>query len=243
MTDDQVLVSLNRLQEEAQAALEELANLKDDMYYQSKLEERSKVFKFIEDTKRAGFTELSKMDEYIQRRFNIQKSTAESYLFDYIERASPTVQITCESTSVISSDTISEQVKKRKGPKPYSEMSPEELAATKAKKMEKLQMAKAVEASTDQILATPLATPLARPEDLPVVKRVIKAKKTSDGIQVWNSFLKIVKAEMEASGVEVKYDDVVKRAREMKESDKEAYQLFSSTWTPEDSQVSSSSSL
>lgn len=239
MTDDQVLVSLNRIQEEAQAALEELANLKDDMYYQSKLEERSKVFKFIEDTKRAGFTDLSKVDEYIQRRFNIQRSTAESYLFDYIERASPTVQIPCESASVISNDNSSEPVKKRKGPKPYSEMNPEELAAAKAKKIEKLQMGKAVEANLELVTAATGATA----ENTPVAKRVIKAKKTSDGIQVWNSFLKNVKAEMEAGGVEVKYDDIVKRAREMKESDKEAYQLFSATWTPEEAQVSSSSSL
>ena len=237
MTDNEVLVSLNRLQGEVQAALEELANLKDDMYYQSKLEERSRVFKFIDDSKRAGFTDLSRMDEYIQRRFNMQKSTAESYLFDYIERVSPTVQSPCESGSVSSSEPSSDPVKKRKGPKPYSEMTPEELAAAKAKKLEKSQSLKVIETGTDQAVA---ADDLA---NVVVVKRVIKAKKISDGIQVWNSFLKIVKVEMEAGGVEVKYDDVVKRAREMKESDKEEYQLFSSTWTPEEVQVSSSSNL
>ena len=237
MTDDEVIVSLNRLQGEVQAALEELANLKDDMYYQSKLEERSRVFKFIDDSKRAGFTDLSRMDEYIQRRFNMQKSTAESYLFDYIERVSPIVQSPCESGSVVSSEPSSDPVKKRKGPKPYSKMTPEELAAAKAKKLEKSQSLKVVEASTDQAVVA------ADSVNVAVVKRVIKAKKTSDGIQVWNSFLKIVKAEMEAGGVEVKYDDIVKRAREMNQSDKEAYQLFSSTWTPEEVQVSSSSNL
>jgi hypothetical protein len=43
---------------------------------------------------------------------------------------------------------------------------------------------------------------------------------------------------MEAGGVKPKYEDVLKKAKEMKEGDNEGYHLFSSNWTPED-QVSS----
>jgi hypothetical protein len=61
--------------------------------------------------------------------------------------------------------------------------------------------------------------------------RVIKLKK-SNAMAIWNSFLQIVKAEMESGGVLVKYEDVRKKAIEMKESDPESYKVFSDNWTP-----------
>ena len=65
-------------------------------------------------------------------------------------------------------------------------------------------------------------------------KRVLGVKKMTDASRIWYSFIKMVQAEMEATGEKPKYEDVLKKAKEMKDGDKDAYQLFSSTWTPED---------
>lgn len=60
-----------------------------------------------------------------------------------------------------------------------------------------------------------------------------KSNKTS-GLLIWNSFLNIVKNEMESDGSEVKYGDLIKKAVEMKKGDPEGYKLFSETWTHAD---------
>ena len=78
----------------------------------------------------------------------------------------------------------------------------------------------------------------------PVVtkKTILKLKKTPSpegqevkpkGVLIWNSFMKTVKAEMQtvAGGEEPSYDDVRKKAQEMKEADPESYKLFSDNWT------------
>jgi hypothetical protein len=66
----------------------------------------------------------------------------------------------------------------------------------------------------------------------PKVKEPVKKVSKKSGFLVWNSFLDLVKNEMESDGSEVKYDDLVKKALEMKRSDPESYRLFSETWTP-----------
>jgi len=61
-------------------------------------------------------------------------------------------------------------------------------------------------------------------EEKPVVKL-----RTSSGIRIWNSFVDMVREEM---GPSVKYEDVVKKARAMKQSDPSSYTLFAENWTP-----------
>jgi DNA repair ATPase RecN len=62
---------------------------------------------------------------------------------------------------------------------------------------------------------------------------VVHKKPPSKSLQVWNSFLKVVRTELEMNGSNVSYDDVVKKAREMKESDQDSYKLFAENWTPD----------
>ena len=233
MTDHQLIASLKRVQENIQTTMAELASLKEDMRVQSLKEERLKVFKFIEDSRKVGFTsDLSTMEEFIEKKFGLAKGRAAFLLIEYIDF---TASIPVTSSLVVSEaePTLITPVK-RKGPKPYSEMTPEELViakAAKAAKMQKTEQKLELEQGPEQKLNySSESTPKPVKE-----KRVLHTtKKSSDALKVWNSFLKIVQAEMESGGEKVKYDDVVKKAKEMKESDQEAYQLFSSTWTPEE---------
>ena len=66
----------------------------------------------------------------------------------------------------------------------------------------------------------------------PKIKEPAKKISKKSGFQVWNSFLDLVKNEMESDGSQVKYDDLVKKALELKRSNPESYKLFSETWTP-----------
>jgi hypothetical protein len=77
----------------------------------------------------------------------------------------------------------------------------------------------------------------------PVVKKtILKMKKTSvnpdepkpKGVLIWNSFLNTVKMEMIQAdpSVEPSYNDTMKRAKELKESDPDSYKLFCENWTP-----------
>ena len=62
---------------------------------------------------------------------------------------------------------------------------------------------------------------------------IVYKKPPSKSLQVWNSFLKVVRTELEMNGDTVSYDDIVKKAREMKDSDPESYKLFADNWTPD----------
>lgn len=222
MTDHQILASLKKVQESIQTTMAELTSLKEEMIAQSQKDERTNVFKFIDNMKKAGFTsDLSTVEEFIDKKFGLAKDRAKLLLIDYIEF---TGSIPVSTHSVVSEAVahVADTPVKRKGPKPYSEMTPEELAIAKAAKAAKMKKVEPVVSSE--------STPPPVKE-----KRVIHTtKKSSDALKIWNSFLKVVQAEMESGGEKVKYDDVVRRAKEMKESDQEAYQLFSSTWTPEE---------
>jgi len=239
MTDHQLIASLNLVRENIQKTMAELASLKEEMVVQTQRDLRSKIFKFIEDSKKAGFTtDLSTMGEFIEKKFSINKDKVRSYLIDYIETSAATI-------NHLSLPLDAPPLIKRKGPKPYSEMTPDELAAAKAAKA-----AKSVKVEVSVTTPEPVATPVATPEPteaqvagstptVQVERRVLGVKKISDASKIWHSFVKVVQAEMEATGVKVKYEDVVKKAKEMKNGDRDAYRLFSSTWTPEN-QASSS---
>jgi hypothetical protein len=66
----------------------------------------------------------------------------------------------------------------------------------------------------------------------PKIKEPVKKVSKKGGFLVWNSFVELVKSEMESDGSKVKYDDLIKKSLEMKRSDPESYRLFSETWTP-----------
>ena len=235
MTDKEILDTLQHIQDEIASTLNELSSIKKEMEKQSD-EENMRVFKFIINLQRSGFSQQFNVEESIQKHFGFSKEQSEKVLFKYIEQLSEinerfggTIPVSTSSLSDISeanSHVSDLPAKKKKGPKPYSEMTPEELAAAKAKRLEKSMQ-------TPRLPETVPVSNQEEPSSKPA-KRIVKVKKVSDGIKIWNSFLKIVKLEMEASGDTVGYDDLVKKAKEMKEADKSAYELFSSTWTPED---------
>lgn len=240
--DKHIMETLDRIQNEITSTIEELSSIKLQMDKQVS-EESNRVFKFIFNLQRSGFSQEFKPCESIEKHFGFSKETSEKYLLNYIEQLS---ELTSKFSKTANLDTyislensetnsyISDsQQKKRKGPKPYSEMTPEELATAKAKKLER---AKVLSQETPNIQEVVIQEAPVIQDTLVVKKekRILKTKKTRDGIKIWNSFLKIVKAEMESSGVSVSYDDLVKKAREMKEEDKSAYELFSATWTPDD---------
>lgn len=71
------------------------------------------------------------------------------------------------------------------------------------------------------------------PNGFSLKKKSIQNKAPSKTLQIWNSFLKVVRSELEKNGMKVTYDEVVKKAREMKDSDQDSYKLFADNWTPE----------
>ena len=249
MTDHQLLTSLKKVQENIEVTMAELSSLKEEMYAQSQKEERSKVFKFIDDVKRAGFTtDLSTIEGVIQRKFSLSTHKVMTHLIDYIEFTSNQNNTPIPVVQPVVQPVI--QPVKRKGPKPYSEMTPEELIVAKASKTNKnskvqkpeplvlnttlpeitgLQQVNGVEelASPAMVVNSDLTEPVKE-------KRVLGVKKISDASKIWYSFVKTVQAEMETTGEKVKYEDILKKAKEMKDGDKEGYKLFSSTWTPDD---------
>jgi len=251
MTDHQLLASLKKVQENIQNTMAELTSLKEEILVNSQKEERSNVFKFIEEVKKAGFTaDLSTMQEFVDKKFSLPQGKATLYLIDYIEMTKSTSMVTIPVaqpvaqpvTQPVSQPVLEVKPVKRKGPKPYSEMTPEELAIAKASKAAKTKVEALPEAEhkalpEDEHKALPEAEHKATTETIitPVLKkRVLGVKKMTDASRIWYSFIKMVQAEMEATGEKPKYEDVLKKAKEMKDGDKDAYQLFSSTWTPED---------
>ena len=221
MTDVELIQSVTALQDKLVVALGEMKTLISEMTEVSRPtfttdeEEKEKVYKFVFNLQKTGMTNMLNTDEYIQKRFGFTKAKSQTYLFDYIDNYT-------ELSAKYSNKPVVEEpviVKKRKGPKPYSEMTPDELIQAKAKK-------------------AGLINPVN--EVLNTVKRTIKLKKTpsdtplkSNAMFVWNAFMETVKAEMETGGEEVKYDDVRKKALEMKEADPASYKLFSDNWSPE----------
>jgi len=251
MSDTQVMASIIKLQENLSNALREInETIKDAArvskpVFETDEEERGRVMTFLFKLQKSGITNMMNSDAFIQKRFGLTPARSEAYMFEYLEnyeelyaKYSDTVQVQSQVQVV----TAPVEVKKRKGPKPYSEMTPEEIAEVKARKAKKLLDSTVGSAlPSDMPSALPSASPSALPSALPLAlpsgKRVIKIKKPeaprSNAMLMWNSFLNTVKAEMELSGEAVKYEDVRKRALEMKDSDPDSYRLFSENWSPE----------
>jgi len=188
-------------------------------------EEKLVVARFLVNLQDSGIVNMLNADDYIQKRFGFSKAKAEAYLFDYIDN----YKSYKEKASPEGSVKAVEVPKKRKGPKPYSEMTPDELAIAKAKKA--ASVASSQSSTVDNAVPDVSVLSSVKP------RRQIKLKSpdvvSSKGVLIWNSFLNMVRSEMEVGGITVNYEDVVKKAREMKGADKEAYKLFSETWTPE----------
>jgi hypothetical protein len=238
-SDKHILDTLRYIEDEIKATLKELSSIKETMETQAS-EETWRVYKFLHNLDRLSFSKQFNAELCLQKHFSFSEEKAQKYVFKFIENLSEITQTLGPSINTIASESTSQssdsqsQEKKRKGPKPYSEMTPEELHLAKAKKLEKARLA----AEASSILSN---TPVLHSEKLvqPMPKRVIKTKKVSDGIKIWNSFLKVVRAEVDATGNPMPYDDLVKKAKEMKEADPAAYELFSSTWTQEEDSSSS----
>jgi len=234
-SDKHILDTLKHIEDEIQSTLKDLSSIKQEMDSQSS-EEEIRVFKFLYNLERLSFSKQFNPEKCLQKHYGFSEEKAEKYIFKFIEHSSEMSEkfgsslgsAISESSSHSSEPQIQE--KKRKGPKPYSEMTPEELAIAKAKKLEKANMARETESQVD-VSAPEKALVSSEPAKQ---KRVIKTKKISDGIKIWNSFLKVVKLELDAVGKPVSYDELVKKAKEMKEADPIAYGLFSSTWAQDD---------
>lgn len=234
MTDSQIIQSVIKMQEELTLALTEVSRLSSDMTvakmsqeaqmskpsFSTTEEEREQVMRFLFNLQKSGITNMSLADEFIQKRFGFVKAKCEEYLFNFIDNYTELEAVYSRPKEV--SDVSVAVVKKRKGPKPYSEMTPEELADAKARK-----------ANRDPKVEV-------APAEAPVIKKtIIKLKKKLDepkpkGVLIWNAFMNTVKAEMMQADttVEPPYNDIVKKAQELKESDPDSYKLFSDNWTP-----------
>jgi len=243
LSDKDILDSLQHIEDEIKETLKELSSIKQEMDAESS-EETARVFKFLHNLERLSFSKQFNPGTCLQKHFGFSEEKAEKYLFKFIENISEVSQNCGSSLNSVVSESSSHSShipdsqaaeKKRRGPKPYSEMTPEELLLAKAKKLEKAALA--ANTSAEIVSHTPVI--VAQQIAPTKVKRVIKTKKLSDGIKIWNSFLKVVRAEVDTTGNSMAYDDLVKKAKEMKEADPGAYELFSSTWTQEDDSSSS----
>lgn len=240
LSDRNILDSIQHIEDEIKLTLKELSSIKHEMDTEIS-EETTRVFKFLHNLEKVSFSKQFNPERCLQKHFGFSEEKAEKYLFKFIERFSEITDTFSSSLKPVVSESSSHipdsqaPEKKRKGPKPYSEMTPEELLLAKAKKLEKAALAANIPVEIVN------QTPIMSSEQIEPSKarRVIKTKKVSDGIQIWNSFLKVVRAEVDATGNTMAYDDLVKKAKEMKEADPAAYQLFSSTWTQEDESSSS----
>jgi len=244
MADHQLLDTLKKVQNEIQVALGELNSIKAEMKQREADEQQCRVFKFIDGVRISGLLDLTKINEYIEKRFDITNEKAEKYLFDYIENMgasvlTPSVPEPVKPLAPLVLVSEQAEVTKepiRKGPKPYSMMTPEELVIAKAARAARAPNVEA-DKKIPEISGATGEVNLVQP-----VKRVISSKKSTIALAIWNSFVKVVQAEMEATGIKPAYDEVVKKAREMKESDQDAYNLFSSTWSQDEKPSSSNSS-
>ena len=240
MTDSQLIQSVTKMQEELVAALSEMSRISGELAqnhavtkptFKTSEEERSQVLQFLFKLQKTGITNMLSADQYIQKRFGFTKAKSEEYLFDYIDNYSELEA----KFSEVKHQVV--EVKKRKGPKPYSEMTPEELEEAKAKKAKKSESSSI---QSDSSVSAPVADSITKVEAAVVHKKmVLKLNKAASGqepkpkgVLIWNSFMNMVKTEMtQASGMEVSYDDVRKKAVEMKESDPASYKLFSENWS------------
>jgi hypothetical protein len=141
------------------------------------------------------------IDVFLKKRYGFSGEKAEAYVFELID--------TYKTQSNTPVNVITEVSQKKKGPKPYSMMTPEELILAKEKRS-----AKKPTNSTKRVLKTK-------------VDGSIK----SQGLLIWNAFVSSTRKDMENTGSTVTYDEVVARAVEIKKNNPELYSQFSENWS------------
>jgi hypothetical protein len=244
MTDSQLIQSVLKMQEELVSALAEVSRLTADMAQQSQPstgkpffttceEEREQVMRFLFNLQKSGITNMMAADDFIQKRFGFVKAKCQEYLFDYIDNYTELEALYSKPKAEAVESVVATIVpKKRKGPKPYSEMTPEEVAEVKAKK-----------AMRQESKGTIYPVETTEPATVVKTKITLKSKKLAKpsgeetkpkGVLIWNAFMNTVKAEMmKVSGdnAEPSYNDVLKKAQEEKEAEPESYRLFAENWS------------
>jgi len=250
MTDSQLIQSVIRMEELVSALAQDVSRLTADIVKSQQSnteaelmerfipcsdEECDKVMRFLFNLQSSGITNMVAVDDCIQKRFCFTKAKSQEYLFYYIdnyielkEQYSKRKDDSVDTSSVSTNGT-----KKRKGPKPYAEMTPEELAEAKGK-------AQARSKSKTEKVEEPVSS-----LEAPVVARkrtVIRLKKAEapgqesqepkpKGVLIWNAFINTVRAEMmQGTEEEPSYNEVMKKAQELKEADPISYKLFSDNW-------------
>lgn len=240
-----------KMHEELISALAEISRLQDDMtknqqpsveekpFIPSSEEEREKVMRSLFNLQRSGITNMMAGDDYIQKRFGFTKEKSQDYLFYYIDNYPELEEQYSKpkGDSVDGSSVSTGGQKKRKGPKPYAEMTPDELAEAK------LRAAARVRAKAEKVDEPAAETPAIETPVVARKKTVIRLKKTVEpgqevqepkpkGVLIWNAFMNTVKAEMMqgTNGEEPSYNEVMKKAQELKESDPVSYKLFTDNW-------------
>lgn len=237
MTDTQLIQSVIKMQEELVSALAEVSRLTTDIAksqeaytpvvkqaFSSSEEEKEQVMRFLFNLQKSGITNMMAADDFIQKRFGFIKAKCEDYLFCYIDNYTELEALYSKPKTVVDTSVVVAAAKKRKGPKPYSEMTPEELAEAKAKK--------AIRDSSKPAEGDQLVSDVTTKKTVLKVKKIKSDEPKPKGVLIWNAFMNTVKAEMMQadSTVEPSYNDIMKKAQEMKETDPESYKLFSENW-------------
>ncbi len=81
-----MLETIKSLEARLEEAMEEVDELMSEMAVDPDLDKQD-VFTFIRNLQLAGMGNMAL--EYIQRRFNVNEATAESYLFDFVDSHAP----------------------------------------------------------------------------------------------------------------------------------------------------------
>ena len=246
MTDTQLIQSVMKMHEELVSALAEISRLQDDMtknqqpsveakpFIPSSEEEREKVMRSLFNLQRSGITNMMAGDDYIQKRFGFTKEKSQDYLFYYIDNYPELEEQYSKpkGDSVDGSSVSTGGHKKRKGPKPYAEMTPEELAEAKIRAAARIR-AKAEKAEeVAPVVLAPVEVAVPRKKTIIRLKKPDAQEPKPKGVLIWNAFMNTVKAEMMQGngGVEPSYNDIMKKAQELKEADPVSYKLFTENW-------------
>ena len=253
MSDTQLIQCIMRMQEELVSALADVSRLISEVtksnqsytvpakpFVPSSEEEYKNVTHFLFNLQKSGIINMIGADDFIQKRFGFTKAKSQDYLFSYIDNYAELEELYSRTKLDISeaSSVSTTGSKKRKGPKPYAEMTPEELTEAKVKAEARLRSKSVKLDQTVLSLDVPVEAVVARK------RTVIRLKKANDttqeahepkpkGVLIWNAFINTVKAEMMQgkAGEEPSYNDVMKKAQELKEEDPISYRLFADNWT------------
>ena len=246
MTDTQLIQSVMKMQEELVSALAEISRLHADMtknqqpsvaakpFVPSSDEERDQVTRFLFNLQRSGITNMMAADDYVQRRFGFTKETSQGYLFYYIDNYPELEEQYSKpkGDSVDGSSVSTGGHKKRKGPKPYAEMTPEELAEAKIRAAARVRAKTEKAEEVAPVVATPVEVVVPRKKTIIRLKKPDAQEPKPKGVLIWNAFMNTVKTEMMQTngGVEPPYNDIMKKAQELKEADPVSYKLFTDNW-------------